>query len=271
MSRLDQGISQNPTFTGIIEKIIVNEPRKYDNTPRTLLIDADSIVYTSIYKSEDDFEECKYKFENKIQEITINIEKWYNITKTYIYIKGDNNFRYALYKDYKANRPSKHPYISLLYEHIKENIDNVVVCHGAEADDYIYTSHILNNNDSILALIDKDLFQMSGRFYLYNTTDVKKGEFLVIDEMEARHNLAVQCLMGDSSDNINFSPGIGKAYCQRHLKKGMTDLQYMKKIFEGYLKAWKGDKKKAKEMMKLTYNLVKLKNMTENYVSTYQL
>ncbi len=241
--------------------IIVNEPTLYDYTDRVLLIDMDSIIYTASYKTEEDLEECYFKINNKIFEITLNIEKWFKITKTYMFIKGNNNFRYDIYKDYKANRPPKHPIINQLYDYCKKTFSNIVECHNAEADDYIYTAHSFNNCSSVIAIVDKDLLQMPGIFYLYNTTSVKKGEFLKVCKDTAIYNLATQCLIGDPVDNIKFSPGIGKIYAQKNLKKGMSQYSYIKTIYKGYLKSWKGDSLKAKSNMRMSYSLVKLKNI----------
>jgi hypothetical protein len=66
-----------------IIRVIKNEPVVYDDSPRVLLIDGDSILYTANYGSEEDIEECKFKINNKIQEITLNIEKFFNVKKYY--------------------------------------------------------------------------------------------------------------------------------------------------------------------------------------------
>lgn len=263
----------NLQFSDYQEKIVLNEPKSYDNTPKVLLVDADSILYTSVYNPDRpenqteeeillDIEECKFRLNKKVQEISLNIEKWYNIQKTLFFVKGEDNFRYKLYPDYKANRKEKHPFIDILYKYVINEL-NWIPSNGAEADDYTYSAYLINPNNCIIACLDKDMFQIPGIFYLYNTTEKKIGEFKIISQEEADYNLAVQVLIGDPSDNISFSPRIGIKYAEKHLKKGMSKFSYIKAIYIGYLKAWKNDNKKAKEMLRLSYNLIKLKDIKE--------
>ena len=56
----------NMNLVGDIERIVVNRPKKYDNTERVLLIDGDSITYLANYGSEEDIDECKFKLKRSL-------------------------------------------------------------------------------------------------------------------------------------------------------------------------------------------------------------
>ena len=56
---------------------------------------------------EERIEEAKYRTRTKLEEIHNNIEEFYNIQETFIFVGGRGNFRYKLYPDYKSNRESK--------------------------------------------------------------------------------------------------------------------------------------------------------------------
>jgi 5'-3' exonuclease len=252
----------------IIEKELVNKPLDYDKTERVLLIDADSLLYTAIYNPDplvkDDIEESKFRLDNKIQEIHNNIESYYNIVKTMYFLGGSNNFRYELYPEYKANRPKeKHPFISELKEYLATKYEAIIAPKG-EADDILYSTYLKCRDNCVVSSIDKDVFFATYNCPQYNYRSYKDvlGTFSQITEEESKLALATQVIMGDVVDNIKGAVGKGKKYCEKHLKLGMTDYQFIKNILIAYKHSYK-NYKLAKEMIILNYNLVKLHDLID--------
>lgn len=263
----------------IYDRIVLNKPKEYDNTERILLVDGDSLFFLASYfppesliefpTDELQLEEAKYRLKTKIQEITNNVEEWYNIKQTLIFIGGKNNFRYNLYPAYKANRKDKEisPLIPLLKEYMINEIPNVIEAHGSEADDQLYEAYKITQGNCIVSAIDKDLFFNCHSTVIYdyrsykskeleNTTIV--GNFKYTTEKESRLARANHLVVGDASDGVNFCPKKGEAWCKKNLHEDMTDYQFIKTIYKCYIDAWKGDVILAKNNLKLCYKLLKL-------------
>ena len=151
-------------------------------------------------------------------------------------IKGHGNFRKDLYPDYKKNRPELLPKekeaLNYAHNYMKEKWKGVEAT-GMEADDLvcIWAYEARENEDQfVICGIDKDLKQIPGNHYNYNK---KEHEF--VDDQSAYHNLMVQCLTGDTSDNIPGIRGIGPVKAKRILG-GVDPDRYWNRIRA----AWRG-------------------------------
>ena len=69
--------------------------------------------------------------------------------------------------------------------------------------------------------------------------------------------------MGDSSDFKGLSPGIGEKYALKVLNIDFTEEQYKEVVYQGFLKAWKGNEELAKKNMQIAHDLVKLWDIEE--------
>ena len=287
----EQVIDEIPEYYTEVVRVVKNKPLKYDEIERVLLIDADSIIYTSVYNPERylkdvfdekvgvfvriamtedeilnipqeiidlDIEECKFRFRTKIQEIQNIIDESFNIKKTILCCGGSNNFRYQLLKEYKANRKTTLPYLKEIKQYIINELGAYPALCG-EADDTLYHFWKLSPNNVIIATIDKDIKSSCyGLFYNYRSYNDVIGEFYSVSEEESRYNLCTQLIVGDNSDNVNLCPKKGKKHAEKVLKLGSTNYQYIKTLFKTYIDAYKGDSKLAKENLKLCYLLLKL-------------
>lgn len=259
----------------IVIRTVKNCPKSYDDTKRVLLIDADSICYLASYFPEDSImffptreeqiEEAKFRVRNKLQEIQNNIEEWYNIVTTILFVRGENNFRYKIYPEYKANR-SKAVKPELL-EYAKNYLIELgaIQAHGCEADDLVISAAKEAPENCVISTIDKDLLFWGPNvpFYDYRTYKEVIGEFKSISDKERRWLKALQLVSGDATDNIKGAKGLGLAFCKKNIFDTFTNYQYIKYIFIAYLKAYKNDYKIAKQQMKLNYNLLKLHTQEE--------
>jgi 5'-3' exonuclease len=268
----------------IVIRTVKNCPSSYDDTKRILLIDSDSILHTSTYFPEDSImhfpteeeqiEEAKFRVRNKLQEIQNNVEEYYNIVSTILFVGGKNNFRYKLYPLYKANRDNqiKNPLVPIIKQYIVEQM-GAIESHGAEADDYLIECLQEVKNNAVVSSIDKDIIYQSPNVPIYNYRSYNDilGEFKYVSTKESRLVFASSILCGDSTDNIPGAKGIGKAYCSKNLHENMTDYQFIRAIFVAYLKSTKGDSVEAKKQIRLNYILLKLhtqeevKQILENY------
>lgn len=254
----------------IVPKVICNEPLEFDSSKKVHLIDADSIIWFSHYNpnllpeergTEEDVEECKYRLRTKIQEISNNVERWFNITDTILCVGGKNNFRYKLFPEYKAQRPKDiHPNIGILKEYIINELGAIAAPFG-EADDTIYHLFKKVNENSLISCIDKDIKSSCwGHFYNYKSYPGIMGEFYYVTEQESKFNLCCQILTGDVSDNIKVNKGLGVKGVLKIINPEMSDFTLKRKILETYIK-YNGDK--AKELLKQTYKLLKLHTFEE--------
>lgn len=146
----------------------------------------------------------------------VNADTWQ------IYLTGDNNFRYKLYPDYKANRRDKPKPKHL--EAVKEFLVSewtTIITDGYEADDALGIA-LTENDEAICCSIDKDLLQIPGRHYHF----VNRG-FSEVLENEGWKTFYTQLLIGDAVDNIPGCPGIGKV-------KAPKILEYCETPFDMY-------------------------------------
>lgn len=270
---------QGPVRESVVEdiiRVVKNCPKSYDDSERVLLIDADSIMYTATYFPEDSLiefpteeeqiEEAKYRTRTKLQEIQINVEEWFNIVQTYIFIGGKNNFRYKIFPEYKANRKNaiKSPLLPIIKEYMVEEL-KAIESHGAEADDYIIDAVNECSGNCVVSSIDKDVIYYSPNIPLYDYRghDDVLGEFKCISTKESRLAIATQIVTGDSTDGVPGAKGVGKAWCDKNMNIDMTDYQFLKTIYQAYLKATKNNNIEAKKQIRLYYKVLKLHTLEE--------
>lgn len=81
-----------------------------------------------------------------------------------------------------------------------------------EADDMIYTASKCLEYAHTICSPDKDLRQIPGNHF-----DYKTGEFLTVDEHQARYNFFRLMIEGDDTDNIAGIPGAGEKKAKEKL------------------------------------------------------
>ena len=153
-------------------------------------------------------------------------------------VKGRGNFRKKLYSDYKSNRPALPPEereaLNYAHNYMKEKW-GAIEATEMEADDLVAIWAYESREDEIpyvICGIDKDLKQIPGNHYNYNK---RTREF--IDDDTAHHYLMVQCLTGDTSDNIPGIKGIGPVKANKILSGVNMDRRWSR-----VRAAWRGHK-----------------------------
>ena len=167
------------------------------------LIDADTIYYRAAYKLNK--KEVRRAIDMKMREI----EGHLLMPHMMVAVKGKGNFRKDLYPDYKRQRVVKEeikPYLAYGHEHLVNKYD-AVMADGMEADDLVsmWARECRDNGDEYTVVgIDKDLLQIPGRHLNFS-----RMEDQYVSDDSAHYNLMLQCLTGDTSDNIPGIKGIG--------------------------------------------------------------
>lgn len=150
-----------------------------------------------------------------------------------LFLSGSSNFRndIATIRPYKGNRDRMaKPYY---FEDLKNYLItkyNAVVSENEEADDML---GIAQTSNTILVSIDKDLDQIAG--YHMNYDDDRIYEVSV---EEADFMFYCQIMAGDSTDNIQGIPGIGKKKAEKALLPYYGDEEQLcKAVIEAYKEA----------------------------------
>lgn len=242
------------------------------NKEMILLIDADSLIFASCYRSKSDVNYEIYpdnfytnikdsinKFDEQYMKIVNDLEQLYEVEKVVTFNGSKGNFRKQLTPTYKANRKKQElpPLLHPMHQYVKDNYDSKF-CYGMETDDLVarYWKKIsdqFGREEVMIVSIDKDYKQFPCLLYNYH---YKHKVILDISESEALYNFYEQCIVGDTADNVNYFRGKGKKFAEKYFKDCRTKYQYTKKLYELFIKQYKG---KAKLKYIECYNLLKLR------------
>lgn len=179
-----------------------------------ILCDADSIYFRVACATKKQ-SEIRKAIRSTIDEIKRNC----GVDNMLMAVKGEGNFRYEIYKDYKGHRKPLEEDLkkALNYGHrfITEEL-GAIRADGMEADDLVSIwayEQMDMGFDPVIAGIDKDLLQIPGWHYNF----VKKDEPRHVDADQANLYLMLQCLTGDNADNIPGIKGIGPKKAEKIL------------------------------------------------------
>lgn len=162
--------------------------------------------------------EVEYKEDPVDREDLANLI-WSTFDKLFVYhevtvcVSSSPCWRTKLYPEYKAGRPPRSENVKLAFEVLKDVVEDQGLeweeREGFEADDLISILHrkcVEDGDTPVVVSVDKDLRQLPGQHVI----SLLNMDEITITEDEARHNLWLQVLIGDSVDNIKGCPGIGK-------------------------------------------------------------
>jgi len=173
---------------------------------------------------------------NAVKQLLESILKNIAANEYRAFITGEGNFRegVAKTKKYKGNRDPLHKPIH--YKAIKEYLINVwqaEIISGMEADDALgitqYESFSKGLLDTTICSLDKDLLMIPG--YNYNwRTRVKK----YITPEEADKHFFHMMLTGDTADNVQGVPKVGKMTATKILDGCSSKEEMWEKVVETY-------------------------------------
>lgn len=195
------------------------------------LIDGDVVVHRVGYTTDgEDFGIASYRCDEMLDGILADTEA----TKYQVWLSdsAENNFRYQIYPQYKANRKEKvrPEWLEKLKEHVIVNW-NARFAYGMEADDAL---GIHQDSSSMICSIDKDLQQIPGDHYNFVTK-----EFVSVTEMDGLRWFYKQILIGDTSDNIPGCPGIGPVKAEKIIGGCNSEKECLEAVVDTFTKQYK--------------------------------
>lgn len=172
---------------------------------KKLLVDADSILYKVVNGFKDNFID-KSRWENYINSLIGEMVKNTQTTTPIMVFSSKKCFRYDIIAGYKFNRNKNgtNNDFQIVKDYITSNFSNLEI-DNLEADDVISIYMTTFPNDYKMAGIDKDLQQIKGTLYNYDTK-IKTYN----TELSSKLFFQKQCVIGDSVDFISGIPGIGE-------------------------------------------------------------
>jgi len=219
-----------------------NETREYQ------IFDGDTIVHTCKYKKESDgfmhgnpdlvLKKTKYAGElshslANAGSILESILDRLPHASHRVFIKGEGNFRFGLYPEYKAQRdPDGKP---IHEQEIREYLikyKGAETVDGEEVDDKVSYLQCADLSTGCIVAVDKDLWNTPGEHFNYDT-----GVLEFVTHEQANYNFWKQMLTGDRSDNVPGLHGIGPATAVT-LLKGMN-ANHGKEVLQAYRAAKK--------------------------------
>ena len=193
-------------------------------------MDADSFIYSTVAKAQfenpceghegemiSEWPVVRHMFDEKVRLLKAKLK----VDNIQMFISGDDNFRYTIFPNYKANRQSiiRPMHLNTLKDYC-EHTYNAIRANGAEADDYTVW-YALKNPKALVCAIDKDIkHQVPNKVY-----DYWKEEFCKTDKSKLDFNFYLQVIIGDSSDNIKGAPGIGPKKALKFISEDMTEVE----------------------------------------------
>lgn len=197
------------------------------------LIDGDIVCYRTAAVNENAAEGiAKWQADQLLTRIIEDV----NATDWAIYLSGDNNFRYQLYPDYKANRRDmvRPKHLESVREHLVLEW-NAVICDGYEADDALGIG-CMAGRDRVVCSIDKDLLQLPGLHYNFVRREIKE-----VNAFDGAKWFYTQLLTGDATDNIRGCPGIGPVKAEKAFRGCNTERELFDACIQLYWEALGND------------------------------
>jgi 5'-3' exonuclease len=188
----------------------------------TALIDADIVAYRCAASAEGDPHEIALL---RVDKLMMDIlEKEDNHIS---FLSGENNFRYEINPQYKANRKDRVDprWLDICRGYLIDEYKAIVV-NGIEADDAL---GIHQKEETVIYSIDKDLLMIPGHHYNF----VKK-EYREVSELDGFKAFYRQMLIGDSADNIFGVPKIGKVKAAKIIDSCTSENEMREKVYDLY-------------------------------------
>lgn len=206
-----------------------------------LLLDGDLFCYRNAAAAENDPVEHA---QNNLELLLDYIVTELGASSFQFYLTGENNFRFNVYPEYKANRNNvpKPRHLAALREYLITKY-GAIVSEGCEADDLmgIAQTHQTGAEPTIIVSLDKDMLQVPGWHYSWRIEGgpadkrwVKEAKLQEITPLQGYRNFYMQMLTGDSTDNIKGVRGVGKMKALAILREEMNEQEMFDAVRDAY-------------------------------------
>ena len=195
---------------------------------RTLLIDADILLYTESMAVEREFDwgDDWWTLHADLREAEERVDVWLLEIKDLLdadnfllAMTGNRNWRKDVLPSYKSNRKGKRK--PVVYPALKQYVMDTYKCamfDRLEADDVmgILQTDADGTAETVIVSEDKDMLTVPG--LLYRPIRPEEGiQKLSVEDADRNHLL--QTLTGDSTDGYSGCPGIGAKTAEKVLKQ----------------------------------------------------
>jgi hypothetical protein len=183
-------------------------------------------------------DECWKNFAKTLKEL----EESLFLDDMLVAVKGPDNFRNIMYPEYKMNRhkdPKQSNQFVPLIRKLAVHNNLAIESTGREADDLLRIWAYECQHAGvpyIVVSVDKDLKCIPGKHL-----NIKKNEFLDIDEEYATRFFYQQLLKGDSTDNIPGIPSVGEVKAEKALKHCKTEEEMQEVVVDQYMQFYDKD------------------------------
>ena len=192
---------------------------------RTLLIDADIIIYHIASTAEDRFDfggevvrtADIEKAKKEIDKYIARLIKHTGSDQAALFLTGTKNFRKTVLETYKANRiDTVRPLLlGQLRDYLQETHPRVFIEDILEGDDLLGIHGTApHEGERVIWSIDKDLRTVPCLHW-----DEEDGEVISISQYDADQFFFEQILTGDPTDNYKGCPGVGKVGAKAFLNE----------------------------------------------------
>lgn len=198
------------------------------------LIDGDILVYRVGFASENQTEAQNCMNTELVMEQILKDNETEDY-KVFLSDKLENNFRFKIDPEYKANRKDARK--PRWYKSIRQFLVDEFQAEyttGQEADDALGIEQTLHNTGdwnplgivpTVICSIDKDLLQVPGNHYNITTREHQQ-----VDYIEGLRNFYKQFLIGDRVDNIVGIDGLGVVKAGRLLDPLEDELSMFERV-----------------------------------------
>lgn len=239
------------------------------------LIDADTIAYAAAVGCEIEVTEGVFEanlpraIEAAVERISRILFET-NCCEAHLYFTGGTNFRHAIYPEYKANRSgTRYPAGLKELKAALVGIYTGMVCVGYEADDVVVALKRSQPDKYVLCAVDKDVYKsVEGEHwnYYYSEAYGIHPKWVRTTRGEADEFPFIQCLMGDTTDNIKGCPGIGPKKALSALVSCKTELERWEAVVKLFKSKGLTEKDAIKNMRLVNMHQVHLVDDTWTWI-----
>lgn len=181
-------------------------------------------------------------------------------------IKGDDNFRFKIYDDYKKHRTAKpspnFPIVTIVRDLCVQH-GMAIRAHGREADDYIRiwaNEARAADQPYIICTGDKDLRCIPGN----HCTILNLQDFMIdeVSEMDAKRNYYAQLLSGDPTDWIPGLKGVADITARKMIADCRTEAELQERVIAAYVTHYQDD---WANMLLTNGKLIHIQNSFDDY------